>query len=276
MNFMPTRAPVTPALRRVDRAVAARRADCRRRACQHRDRAQPGPARDSGLAHGQSSDSDLFALRRAQLPLARRRPCRRPRRRSSTSPKQHGLHGWVLIATGDQDMRMIAQNHALLSQYFRVATPDWDTIQWAYDKRLTYQRAAALGIDFPASFRAARPGRDRAARLPLSGHSQAGLPQGRRRVHARQGLEGGRPRAVAGALQARRRTGRQRRHHRAGMDPRHRRSAIFLRRPVASAASRSSRWSRGAAGSIRSISAARAPTSKPSSKAKSKSWPAAS
>ena len=66
--------------------------------------------------------------------------------------KQHGLQGWVLIATGDQDMRLIARNHALLSQYFRVATPDWDTIRWAYDKRLTYARAAELGIDFPASF----------------------------------------------------------------------------------------------------------------------------
>jgi D-aspartate ligase len=66
--------------------------------------------------------------------------------------KKHNLQGWVLIATGDQDMRLIAKNHALLSQHFRVATPDWDTIQWAYDKRLTYQRAAELGIDFPASF----------------------------------------------------------------------------------------------------------------------------
>ena len=66
--------------------------------------------------------------------------------------KKHNLQGWVLIATGDQDMRLIAKNHALLSQHFRVATPDWDTIQWAYDKRLTYQRAAQLGIDFPKSF----------------------------------------------------------------------------------------------------------------------------
>jgi predicted ATP-grasp superfamily ATP-dependent carboligase len=66
--------------------------------------------------------------------------------------KQYGLNGWVLIAAGDQDMRLIAKNHALLSQHFRVATPDWDTIQWAYDKRLTYQRAAELGIDFPAGF----------------------------------------------------------------------------------------------------------------------------
>ncbi len=30
--------------------------------------------------------------------------------------KQHGLHGWVLIATGDQDMHLIAKNHALLCE----------------------------------------------------------------------------------------------------------------------------------------------------------------
>ena len=66
--------------------------------------------------------------------------------------KQYGLQGWVLIATGDQDMHLIAKNHALFAKTFRVATPDWDTIQWAYDKRLTYSRAASLGIDFPKSF----------------------------------------------------------------------------------------------------------------------------
>ncbi len=65
---------------------------------------------------------------------------------------RHGLKDWVLIATGDQDMQMIAKNHAQLSAHFRVATPDWDTIQWIYDKRFTYQRAAELGIDFPWSF----------------------------------------------------------------------------------------------------------------------------
>ena len=65
---------------------------------------------------------------------------------------RHGLNGWVLFATGDQDMRMIAQNHALLASQFRVATENWDTVQWMYDKRLTYQRAASLGIDCPWSF----------------------------------------------------------------------------------------------------------------------------
>jgi predicted ATP-grasp superfamily ATP-dependent carboligase len=65
---------------------------------------------------------------------------------------RHGLKGWVLFATGDEDMRLIAQNHALLASHFRVATANWDTIRWVYDKRLTYRRAAALGIDCPRGF----------------------------------------------------------------------------------------------------------------------------
>lgn len=65
---------------------------------------------------------------------------------------EHRLNGWVLIATGDQDMAMIARHHAALSMHLRVPTANWQTIRWAYDKHLTYERAAALGIDFPRSF----------------------------------------------------------------------------------------------------------------------------
>ena len=67
---------------------------------------------------------------------------------------RHGLKGWVLFATGDEDMRLIAQNHALLASHFHVATANWDTTQWVYDKRLTYRRAASLGIECPRSFQA--------------------------------------------------------------------------------------------------------------------------
>jgi D-aspartate ligase len=66
---------------------------------------------------------------------------------------RHGLQGWVLFPTGDQDLRLIAQNHALLSSYVHVAAPDWKTAQWLYDKRLTYQRAADLRMDFPLSYK---------------------------------------------------------------------------------------------------------------------------
>jgi D-aspartate ligase len=67
--------------------------------------------------------------------------------------KAHGLQGWVLITTGDQDMRMVAMNHTLLARAFSCAdTPDWETMRWAYDKRLTYERAKLLGIDYPENF----------------------------------------------------------------------------------------------------------------------------
>jgi len=65
---------------------------------------------------------------------------------------RYGLNGWVLLATGDEDMRLIAQNHTLLARHFRVVTASWDTVQWIYDKRLTYQRAASLGIDCAWNF----------------------------------------------------------------------------------------------------------------------------
>ena len=65
---------------------------------------------------------------------------------------RHHLDGWVLLATGDQDMRMIAQSRAQFASRFRVPTPAWETVQWLYDKRLTYRRAAELGIDCPWSF----------------------------------------------------------------------------------------------------------------------------
>lgn len=65
---------------------------------------------------------------------------------------RHGLQGWTLIATGDQDMLLLAKNRAVLSEHFNVPTAGWDTVQWIYDKRLTYQRAADIGIDFPPGF----------------------------------------------------------------------------------------------------------------------------
>jgi D-aspartate ligase len=162
MNFMHTRAPVTPALHRVD------------------PRSAPG-ALIIGGAHVSIGVARSLGRQGVPVWLLANHPIptySRYVQRSFAWPgadhadglssiidlvKQHGLHGWVLIATGDQDMRLIAQNHALLSQHFRVATPDWDTIQWAYDKRLTYQRAASLGIDFPASFHPRSP--DEIARL---------------------------------------------------------------------------------------------------------------
>jgi predicted ATP-grasp superfamily ATP-dependent carboligase len=62
-----------------------------------------------------------------------------------------GLSGWVLFAGGDAEVRLIARHRAELSAVFRVTTPPWSVAQFAYDKRLTHQRAAAIGVDYPWS-----------------------------------------------------------------------------------------------------------------------------
>ncbi len=66
--------------------------------------------------------------------------------------RRHRLEGYVLIPGGDAEVRLIAQNRAKLSSTFGVTTADWETARWALDKRLTYERAASLGIDHPWSF----------------------------------------------------------------------------------------------------------------------------
>ena len=38
-----------------------------------------------------------------------------------------------------------------LSNIFRVPTPEWDSVQWAWDKRNTYKLARELGIPTPAT-----------------------------------------------------------------------------------------------------------------------------
>jgi D-aspartate ligase len=62
-----------------------------------------------------------------------------------------GLNGWLLLSCGDEEARLVSQNRRSLSSIYRVTTPPWETMRFAYDKRLTYERAAALGIDHPHS-----------------------------------------------------------------------------------------------------------------------------
>lgn len=62
---------------------------------------------------------------------------------------QFRLQGWMLFAGGDEQVELLSRHHAALSRRFRVTTPDWEVTRWAFDKRLTYQRCAELGIDHP-------------------------------------------------------------------------------------------------------------------------------
>ncbi len=63
--------------------------------------------------------------------------------------RRFALEGWVLFPIGDERAALLARNRDLLERQFHVTTPDWQVMRWAYDKRLTYQLAASLGLNCP-------------------------------------------------------------------------------------------------------------------------------
>jgi len=65
--------------------------------------------------------------------------------------KRLGLDGWVLYPTREEIVAAISHHRAELSQVFRVPTPDWETVKWAWDKRNTYRMARELGIPTPVT-----------------------------------------------------------------------------------------------------------------------------
>lgn len=66
--------------------------------------------------------------------------------------RRHRLDGWVIMPCADEEARLVSQNRAALAQAFRVRTPPWDVMQWAYDKHRMNARAASLGLDLPRSY----------------------------------------------------------------------------------------------------------------------------
>ena len=65
--------------------------------------------------------------------------------------RSHRPERWVLFAGGDEEVRLVARNHAMLQRAYRVTTPPWEIIRIACDKRLTDEHAGAVGVDSPWS-----------------------------------------------------------------------------------------------------------------------------
>jgi predicted ATP-grasp superfamily ATP-dependent carboligase len=63
-----------------------------------------------------------------------------------------GLEGWVLYPTRDETVAAFSRYRSQLLECFRVPTPAWRTVQWAWDKRQTYQLAQDLGIPTPRTW----------------------------------------------------------------------------------------------------------------------------
>ena len=65
--------------------------------------------------------------------------------------ERYELNHWVLFPTSDESAALLSKFHSALSRHFRVSTPTWDALRWAYDKRLTYQLAAEQQVDYPST-----------------------------------------------------------------------------------------------------------------------------
>jgi len=66
--------------------------------------------------------------------------------------KRLNLQGWVLYPTRDEHVAALSCNRSELSKVFRVPTPEWSSVKWAWDKRNTYKLAQELGIPTPRTF----------------------------------------------------------------------------------------------------------------------------
>jgi D-aspartate ligase len=62
-----------------------------------------------------------------------------------------GLQGWVLYPTREELVAAISHHREELGLLFRVPTPEWECVKWAWDKRNTYQLARQLDIPIPAT-----------------------------------------------------------------------------------------------------------------------------
>lgn len=65
--------------------------------------------------------------------------------------KRLNLLGWILYPTREELVAAFSHNRTLLSKCFRVPTPEWESVRWAWDKRNTYHLAKELGIPTPVT-----------------------------------------------------------------------------------------------------------------------------
>ena len=63
-----------------------------------------------------------------------------------------GLTGWVLFPTRDEIVAAVARYRPQLAEWYRVPTPEWDSVKWAWNKWNTYCLAEKLGIPIPRTW----------------------------------------------------------------------------------------------------------------------------
>src|SRR5271156_2723918 len=66
--------------------------------------------------------------------------------------RRFNLRNWILFPTRDETVLAFSRHRAELSEFFRVPTPEWETVKWAWNKKNTYELAERLNIPCPQTF----------------------------------------------------------------------------------------------------------------------------
>ena len=66
--------------------------------------------------------------------------------------KTKGLNNWIILPTRDSVVYTLSKNKSFLEQYYKIPTPEWDIVKYAYNKKLTYKLAEKLGIPIPKTY----------------------------------------------------------------------------------------------------------------------------
>lgn len=66
--------------------------------------------------------------------------------------RRYNLQKWVLFPTRDENVAAFSRYRDELTPFFRVTTGDWKSVEWAWDKKKTYELAEKLDIPCPKTF----------------------------------------------------------------------------------------------------------------------------
>jgi len=66
--------------------------------------------------------------------------------------RRYNLRNWILFPTRDENVAAFSRYRPELAKFFRVTTGEWDSIEWAWDKKKSYELAEKLDIPCPKTF----------------------------------------------------------------------------------------------------------------------------
>jgi predicted ATP-grasp superfamily ATP-dependent carboligase len=66
--------------------------------------------------------------------------------------KRFNLQDWIIFPTRDETVAAVSRHRTELREIFRVPSGDWGSVEWAWDKKKTYELSESLGIPCPKTY----------------------------------------------------------------------------------------------------------------------------